>query len=426
MHTPPPAFPRRPTLSGLALLALLALPLAGMGAEKAAPASPKTKPVVVDASTYPNLQAALDAVPASGGLVRLPPGDFELDRPLILTNGETRIEGAGPSTHLINRNTNGEPALIIRPADRAQNKRSRLWRVQVENLRISGNPKSGDGLLLEGVDEPLLLALSVDHNGGDGIHLVDCTEDPRISNSIVTYNRKAGLNIVTTHDVVVSGNQFEENQDAVRCIDSYNLTMTGNNIDDHLRHGLVMENTYGSVVSGNMIEECEGTGIILDRGCYGVTISANVITHHLGGGVDLRHAWGCTISANTFVLTQPFGLRIGPASGRLTVTGNNFCNSYVGGRTKLAAQHATPMSRDGGGGVELNGTSDIVISGNSFTGLNAEAVRGEGETRRIVITGNVMSNLHRRGTGKGPAIALGRTTASIVKDNAIEAGFESP
>lgn len=400
--------------------------LAAAGADKAASAAAKVRPIVIEASAYPTLQAALDAVPATGGVVRLPPGDFELSRPLVLTRGETRIEGAGPSTHLINRNTNGEPAIIIRPADRAQNKRSRLWRVQVDNLRISGNAKSGDGILFEAVDELLVLALSVDHNGGDGIRLVDCTEDPRISNSIFTYNRKAGLNILTTHDVVVSGNQFEENQDAVRCIDSYNLTMTGNNVDDHLRHGLVMENTYGSVVSGNMIEECEGTGIILDRGCYGVTISANVITHHLGGGVDLRHAWGCTISANTFVLAQPYGLRVGPASGRLAITGNNFCNSHIGGKTKLPAQHATPMSRDGAGGVVLNGTSDIVISGNAFTGLDAEAVRGEGESQRIVVTGNVMSDLHRRGAGRKPAVALGRTTASIVKDNAIEAGFESP
>ena len=60
--------------------------------------------------------------------------------------------------------------------------------------------------------------------------------------------------------------------------------MTGNNLDDHLRHGVVIENTYGSVVSGNMIEECKGIAIILDRDCYGITLSSNVIAHEVQGG----------------------------------------------------------------------------------------------------------------------------------------------
>ena len=55
--------------------------------------------------------------------------------------------------------------------------------------------------------------------------------------------------------------------------------MTGNNLDDHLGDGVVIENTYGSVVAGNMIEECKGTAIVLDRDCYGIALSANVIAH---------------------------------------------------------------------------------------------------------------------------------------------------
>ena len=101
---------------------------------------------------------------------------------------------------------------------------------------------------------------------------------------MITYNKAVGLNLIGCHDIVVSGNQFEENNDAVRCAEGFNLCMTGNCLDDHLRHGVVIENTYGSVVSGNMIEECNGTGIVLDRDCYGITLSANVIAHESGGG----------------------------------------------------------------------------------------------------------------------------------------------
>ena len=69
-----------------------------------------------------------------------------------------------------------------------------------------------------------------------------------------------------------------------------------------MRDGVVIENTYGSVVSGNMIEECQGVAIILDRDCYGNTLSANVLAHNFSGGVDLRDAWCCAVSANTLTI----------------------------------------------------------------------------------------------------------------------------
>ena len=173
---------------------------------------------------------------------------------------------------------------------------------------------------------------------------MNCYEDPRIADSIFTYNAQAGLNIVGGHDIVVSANQFEENQDAVRCIDSFNLCMNGNNLDDHLGNGVVIENTYGSVLSGNMIEECNGTAVILDRDCYGITISANVIAHNMAGGVDLRDAWGCAVSANTFTIMAARALVVGPGAGGVTITGNNFSNSCIGGKPRRLARTPRPAS----------------------------------------------------------------------------------
>ena len=198
--------------------------------------------------------------------------------------------------------------MLLRAKDYAKAKKN-LWRIQLGNFRISGNPKSGnpksgDGLLAEGINESFIQGVSIDHHGGHGINLVACTEDPRVSDNLLTYNAKSGLNIQAGHDIMVNANQFEEHQDGLRCIDSFNLTMNGNNLDDHLRHRVMIKNTYGSVLSGNMIEECNGTAIILDRDCYGITISANVIAHELAGGMDLRDAWGCAVSANTFTIVH--------------------------------------------------------------------------------------------------------------------------
>ena len=377
-------------------------------------------PKAIDASKFPNLQAAFDAVPATGGLVAIPPGNYEITEPLRVRTPETRITGSGAATHIINKNTEGKPALVLAPANIETDKKARLWRVQLADFRLSGGETSGDGILATGIQEIYLEGMSVDHHGGHGVHLVDCYEDPRIADCILTYNKLCGIHITGCHDIVVNANHFEENQDALTCVDSFNLCMNGNNIDDHLRHGVVIENTYGSVLSGNMIEECNGTAIILDRDCYGITLSANVIAHHLEGGIDLRDAHGCAVSANTFTIAHKFSVRVSENSGRNTISANNFCNTHIGGgQDKRPAEAPEPMGIDEGTGILLSGTSDIVISGNSFSGLSTAAVWTEGACERLLVTGNIVSDCGKKLPPRSPWLNLARAKISIEKDNLL-------
>jgi nitrous oxidase accessory protein NosD len=387
------------------VVGLQALPRAG-----SQPAPPPVR--VIDAGQSPNLQAAFDALPATGGVVRIPPGEYRITQPLMLTRGETRIEGSGAATKILNLNQDGHPAIIVQPLQWETDQKTRIWRVQLADFRICGDPqavdakstqpKSGDALLCQGVQELFISGLSIDHHGGDGIHLVDCYEDPRISDSLITYCRQTGVHIENCHDIVVNANQFEENQDALRCVDSFNLCMNGNNIDDHLGNGVIIENTYGSVVSGNMIEECDGTAIILDRDCYGIALSSNVIAHHQKGGIDLRDAHGCTVSANNFVLCNQASLMIGPDSGRIAVTGNAFVNSDIGGQTKRPREHQNAISRDLAYGVQLEGTADITLTGNVFGGLRDAALTTRGDCRRLVLVGNSVTDVAQDNAERQP------------------------
>lgn len=366
----------------LALVSSLAciLYLADGGRAQQRPAGlPGARPTI-DASQFSSLQAAFDAIPAGGGLVRLPAGEFEIREPLMIRHEDVCLEGAGTATHIKNMNAEGKPALIIAAADSAKTKEKPkpvLWRIRLANFRVTGNPQSGHGIEARGINEIFIDGVTVSHHGGDGIRLDECYEDPRVCDSLLTYNKAVGLNLLGCHDIVVSGNQFEENQDALHCFDGYNLCMTGNCVDDHLGGGVVIENTYGSVVSGNMIEECNGTAVVLDRDCYGITLSANVIAHN-GGGIDLRDAHGCSVSANTFTLMKSDALRVGPDSGRIAVSGNSFCNSFIGdeqvkrGTTDLAAA-----------GLLLDGAADVGVTGNVFSGLT---------TKAIIVTGNDARN----------------------------------
>jgi len=359
---------------------------------------------IIDASCYSSLQAAIDVLPADGGVVRLPPGTFEIDKPLKITTSDVLIEGSGTATHIKNINTKGKSALILQHPSGAENRKAELWRIRLANFRITGNEKSSHGIDARRINEIFIDGVTVSYHGGDGIRLHYCYEDPRICDSLITYNKKVGLSLIGCHDIVVASNQFEENQDAVRCIDSFNLCMTGNNLDDHLGNGVVIENTYGSVVSGNMIEECKGTAIVLDRDCYGVTLSANVIAHNGSGGIDLRDAHGCTVSANTFTIMERNALVIGPNSGRITVAGNNFSDSYIGqDKIKRAANDRVAA------GMILNGTSDIAIVGNLFSSVRPKALTVEGkQSNRVLFADNVLTDV---------ASDHKKLNASLVKDN---------
>jgi hypothetical protein len=340
----------------------------------------------IDAADYPTLQAALDALPQTGGMVRLPAGTFDIQQPLVIRTGDVCVVGAGTATHIRNQNADGQPALILEHPDGAADRKKELWRIRLADFRLTGNDASGHGIEARRINEIFLDGVTVSHHGGDGVRLVYCYEDPRICDCLITYNKGTGIDLMGCHDIVVSANQLEENQDGLHCFDGFNLTLTGNALDDHLGRGVVIENTYGSVVASNMIEECQSSAVVLDRDCYGITISANVIAHN-GGGVDLRDAHGCAVSANTFTLMGSSAVRIGPDSGRIAVTGNSFCDSYIG-----AGQQRRQTGDRQAGGLELVGTRDVGISGNVFSGLQPGAVQiGDGQAvQGVLFTANVV------------------------------------
>jgi parallel beta-helix repeat protein len=364
----------------------------------------------IDAAQYPTLQAAFDALPAEGGLVRLPAGEFNIHEPLIVRTSDVCIEGAGTGTHIKNLNESQQPALILEHPGQEKNRQTELWRIRLSNFRISGTEKSGHGIEARRINELFITGVTVSYHGGDGLRLDHCYEDPRICDSLITYNRQTGVNLIGCHDIVVASNQLEENLDALHCTDGFNLTMSGNNLDDHLGQGVVIENTYGSVVAGNMIEECQSTAIVLDRDCYGITLSANVIAHN-GGGIDLRDAHGCAVSANTFTLMKTAALRIAPSSGRIAVTGNSFCDSYVGeGQVKRGTDD---LQADG---LILAGASDVNISGNTFSGLRPKAIALEqtASIRRVLCCNNILADT------TSDLSQLRETAGSVVSQNVTE------
>jgi len=343
---------------------------------------------IINAGNYSSLQEAVDALPAEGGIVNIPPGVFEITEPLTVKTGDVTLKGSGTATHIVNKNTTGLPAILLAsdPSKEAGENEA-LWRIQISDLRVTGNPESGDGILAKNINEIYLEGITVSENGTNGITLDNCYEDPRVVNTLITYNKKTGLNLIGCHDIVVSGNQFEENYDALHCFDGYNLAMSGNNLDDHLNDGVVIENTYGSVVTANMIEECKGYAVKLDRDCYGINIGSNVIAHN-GGGVELNDAHGIAVSANTFTIIRTHAVFCSAQCGRITISANNFSDSYIGdGKIKRGTENMEA------GGVTLDGCRDVVLSGNMFSGIQPDkALNLQSPSKNILFGNNVLTD----------------------------------
>lgn len=355
---------------------------------------------IVDASRYQSIQEAIDALPDTGGVVKIPPGHYQITEPLRVKTGDTRIEGSAAASHIENVNQEGQPALVIanpKYAGKSTPNADRLWRVSVTDLRITGNDLSGSGIEAHYVEEIVIEQVTSSHHGGNGVWLNHCYEDPRVVNNLLTYNQKSGLHLDGCHDIIVAANQFEENQDGLKCLDAFNLTMSGNNLDDHLGHGVVIENTYGSVIASNMIEECQGWAIVLDRDCYGITLSSNVIAHEFSGGIDLRDAHGCTISANTFPIVKGSAIAVRPASASITISGNNFCDTWIGNDSdgnllQKRAEVPTKLEQNPNeaAGILLQGCRWIVINGNNFSRLSTEAIKRTGDCVNVLEQANLI------------------------------------
>ena len=126
-----------PILMCLVLLAVVAvcLQLSGQGAAAPRLAGAQAE---INAADFPSLQAAIDALPTTGGMVRLPAGKLEIRQPLVIEREDVLLVGQGTATNIVNLNEEGQPAMVIRPKDHATNTKSHVWRVQVANLRLTG------------------------------------------------------------------------------------------------------------------------------------------------------------------------------------------------------------------------------------------------------------------------------------------------
>ncbi|HUU30424.1 MAG TPA: right-handed parallel beta-helix repeat-containing protein [archaeon] len=291
----------------------------------------------LDSSDFPSIQAALDALPESGGAVTVPAGIHKVQEPVRIRRSNVTLEGKGRGTVILNENREGKPAIIARSDRDPEN--NPLWGVTISNMCITGDSaavweagawpegedtlcRGGDGILADHCYDSLFEKLWLVRNGGNGLNLYYCYENPRVQSCNISYNRQAGIRMEGSHDIVVSANQLEENyRQGILAIDGYNLIASGNDLDDHRGDGIVLDRMGGSTLSGNMVEESRGWGLVL-RDSFGTAFSAGLIRHNFTGGVRLERSRYNTVSGCVFEGNDSLALYNDQESFQNNFTGN--------------------------------------------------------------------------------------------------------
>ena len=216
------------------------------------------------------IQAALDALPATGGEVFLLDGTYNIEASLALDSYQT-LRGCG-------RNT----ILTTTTAD-------------LDIITATG----GDGSEKVGI---LIADLCVDGQaggvaGGEGIYLT-YVDYSKITNAWLL-NNAYGIDLKNSSNNTVTGNTCQGNLiEGIWLYHSNNNTITGNTCQGNNCNGICLYNSNNNTITGNT---CQGNG---EDGIYleysnSNNITGNTCQGNLDGGIWLYHSNNNTITGNT-------------------------------------------------------------------------------------------------------------------------------
>ena len=352
----------------------------------------------LSAGDYTTIQEAVNALPPAGGTVFIPAGIYEITEPIIVEKSDVSLIGEGTGTILLNTSEDGKNTIELLGTEEKP-----IWRVKVSDMHMKGNEKCGNAIYANHVNEISLSDMWIDYHGKSGIYLDYCYENPRVYDNNIAYNKEMGVLLDGCHDIVVSANQMEENGIGIYGKGLFNATVTGNNIDDHIKNCIYFVNTLGSIITANMLENCLGKSVILDEKCDGIVVTGN--TFRMPGVLSIIKTKGVVITGNAFDSSESTALEV-EESELITVSGNIF-SGYGEGVNRIY-------------GMVMNNVKDVAISGNTIVRPLEGGIYILGDRNGFVnITGNTIKNPSFNNQGMYSGILIHNTSHSMISNNII-------
>ncbi len=339
----------------------------------------------INAAEAGGLQAALDALPETGGTVFLPAGRYVVDRPVEKRLAEGQhlfLVGEGRASVLVNENREGRDLLRITGVVGS------WWpdlKITLRDLTLEGNCDSGDALVVEYPNDLLIDACFFMGHGGHAVYLK--TQGTNVTcRDCWMRDCKRGVCAENIHHLTLHGNQTRSRNEGQ--IQAEHLFLDRNCrevrvVNNHFAYGhaeaIILDGTAQHVISGNTIEGFP-VGILArhdrERDCRDITIGSNYI--HYGCAIRLEGACNGFVIANNIITDAGDGgvvIAGAGGAGAHAITGNVFRKSVYAGQ----------------GGVALGDSRGCTVVGNVFEDvLTTPAITaGPGGGEHVISANNV-------------------------------------
>jgi len=335
-------------------------------------------PATLNAADFSHLQAALDALPETGGAIYLPTGEYHVPDTLTRALAEKQhlyLYGEGRGSVLINDTAHGQPLLHITGVVGS------WWpdlKITLRDLTFVGSHASGDALILDYPNDALVDACCFIGHGGTAVRLGPQGTNVTVRDCWMRDCRRA-LCAENIHHLSFHGNQtrsLREGQEQAEHVFLGWECREVRIVSNHLAYGhaqaIILDGTAQHVIANNTIEgfpvAIEGRG----KGqtnppdhCRDIVISGNYL--HADTGVLLRgQCRGFAITGNTFINNPVAAVRCedATAGGAHAITGNVIRKSvYDGEYVKTASREQ--------GGIDLGEAQGCVVTGNVLDGVTS-------------------------------------------------------
>jgi parallel beta-helix repeat protein len=270
------------------------------------------------------IQAALDALPAAGGEVRLLEGTYNVQATINLDSNQT-LRGCGRNTILT---TTTADLIFLSAVGGAGTEKTGIV---IADLQIDGGAGSISdcGIYFEFVDYSFIQDVySRRHASGTaaygaGIYLWNSDFNTIIGNTCQA-NGYYGIWIDTnsTNNIVL-GNICQGNDIGICLTTASGNTVSANTCQGNTTIGICLETTsVNNTVSGNICQANGTHGIALDGACDNNTISGNTCQGNGNSGISITGSSDNTISGNTCQGNDEHGIYISDVSINNTIIGN--------------------------------------------------------------------------------------------------------
>ena len=321
------------------------------------------------------IQAVLDALPATGGEVKLLDGTYQLAAAIVMDSYQT-LKGCGRNTIL--RGVSGRDMVtatggagtekqgllittICFDGDDTNNDRGIEW-TYVDNSKIVDCwfIDNGDNhIYLTTSDRNLISGNYIEGGWFDAIHLIDDCSYNRIANNHVNHSGGVGIWCQTNSN--------------------YN-TIIGNTVENgDIDVGIEL---YGSchwnTIVGNTVRLCTLANIYLYSGCEFNTIVGNTVTAAVDNGIEIFQSHYNTITGNTVDAAVDHGINI---------DGSDFC-TIVGNIVAFCGQH----------GIRLDSAEHCIVEGNDCSS-NSQTTDDTYDNIHLLLSDDcsILNNLCRQG-----------------------------